>query len=237
MINQSYKNIEYIIIDGKSSDKTLEIINKYSNSIAKIISEKDTGIADAMNKGIENAHGSLIGIINADDWFEIDAIEHIVNASFNHKNCILHGSLRVYDSEKSFYISKAPEHPNLKKGMEINHPTVFVPTQFYKKFGCFDTSYKIVFDWDLILRFYLEGVIFIPITNVLANFSIGGVSTTDSKKIIYEMHEIRKKNVLYKYFDYHFLINRIRLAFFGPYVIKISQFKRLLKYKIANINF
>jgi glycosyltransferase involved in cell wall biosynthesis len=237
VINQTYKNIEYIIIDGKSSDNTMKIIDQYSFFITKIISEKDGGIADAMNKGIENATGSLIGIINADDWFENNAIDLIVNASLNNKNCILHGSLRVYDSENSFYISKAPERPNLKKGMEINHPTVFVPSFIYKKFGNFDTRYKIVFDWELILRFYLKGIVFIPISNVIANFSIGGVSTTNSKKIIHEVHEIRRKNVLYKYVDYHFLRNKIRLFFFGSNIIKISQYKRLLKYKISNINF
>src|SRR5574344_2512884 len=81
VVNQTYKNIEYIFIDGASSDKTLDIIKKYMKeySFIKLISEKDNGIYDAMNKGISLSTGSIIGMINSDDYYELDAVESIVN--------------------------------------------------------------------------------------------------------------------------------------------------------------
>ena len=78
VLQQTYKNVEYIVIDGGSTDGTLQIIEKYRNDISILISEKDEGIYDAMNKGIELARGDYIGIINADDWYEKDAVEHVV---------------------------------------------------------------------------------------------------------------------------------------------------------------
>src|SRR6187402_2271204 len=81
VISQSYKNIEYIVIDGGSTDGTLDIINKYKSDISKLVSEKDKGIADAMNKGIGYAKGELIGLINADDWYEEGALEKVAAVS------------------------------------------------------------------------------------------------------------------------------------------------------------
>ena len=78
VLNQTYSNIEYIIIDGASTDGTLEVIKKYQDDISIIVSEPDKGIYDAMNKGIERANGELIGIINADDWYEANAVERSI---------------------------------------------------------------------------------------------------------------------------------------------------------------
>jgi glycosyltransferase involved in cell wall biosynthesis len=237
VINQSYKNIEYIIIDGGSTDGTLTIINNYRSYISTIVSEKDNGIADAMNKGIALATGNLIGLINADDWFEPDAINKVARVNSQYPDSIIHGSMRVYFNSSTFYLETAVAKPNLKKGMELNHPTVFVPAVLYKEYGLFDTNYRIVFDWELMLRFKISGVNFIKIDDVISNFSVGGVSTTQSKELIEEMHLIRKKNRLYKLLDRYYIINKIRSIFFGANVIKISQKLRLIKYKLRNINF
>ncbi len=79
VLGQTYKNIEYIIIDGDSTDGTQEIVEKYGESIACFVSEKDNGLYDAMNKGISYATGDIIGIINSDDYYAVDAVEHVVN--------------------------------------------------------------------------------------------------------------------------------------------------------------
>ncbi len=235
VICQIYKNIEYIIIDGGSTDGTLEIINKNKIHFAKIVSEKDNGIADAMNKGIAISNGSIIGILNADDWFEIDAVEKIVKAAKNNLGTIIHGNMKVYLNTNSYYIEKAPVFPNLKKGMELNHTTVFIPKFLYEKYGIFDIKYQIVFDWELMLRFHLEGIKFVKVDGVLANFSSGGVSTYRPKCVVEEMHQVRKTYKVYDIIDKYYIINKLRLFIFGKAVIKISQGIRLIKYKLTRI--
>ncbi len=101
VINQTYPNIEYIIIDGKSTDRTLEIIDKYKGKISILVSESDEGIYDAMNKGLKLATGELIGIINSDDWYESDAVETIVNSFLADRNVqVIYGNMDVYDQDK-----------------------------------------------------------------------------------------------------------------------------------------
>ena len=134
VIAQSYENIEYIIVDGKSTDATLDVIGKYKQYVSKLISEKDRGIADAMNKGIKLATGKLIGIINADDWFEKDTVEKVFQSSIKSPESVIHGDMHVHLNNSTFYLAKAPHVLNLKKGMELNHPTVFVPNQLYEKY-------------------------------------------------------------------------------------------------------
>src|SRR5690349_11081866 len=84
VLSQTYSNIEYIIIDGGSVDNSISIIKKYNNRLAYWISEKDSGISDAFNKGIAKARGEIIGLINADDWYETDAVEKVVALIGNH---------------------------------------------------------------------------------------------------------------------------------------------------------
>ncbi len=105
VINQHYSDLEYIIIDGGSKDKTVEIINKYRNELSYFISEPDQGISDAFNKGIRVATGDIIGIINSDDWYE-NGIFKLVNEMFlqNKEIDVLVGALRYWDDKKKqFY--------------------------------------------------------------------------------------------------------------------------------------
>jgi len=233
VIGQSYKNIEYIVIDGGSTDGTLAIIDRYKASIATLVTEKDKGIADAMNKGIALANGQLIGLINADDWFETDAVQKVAAFSANYPGAIIHGDMRVYSDSVTYYLQKAPAIPNLNKGMELNHPSVFVPRAIYQKHGTFNTQYRIVFDWELMLRFKLTGINFKQINEVLSNFSVGGVSTQRAKELVSEMHQIRNKYKVYRLIDKYYVINKFRLLIFGSSVIKISQKIRLMKHRLG----
>jgi glycosyltransferase involved in cell wall biosynthesis len=177
VINQSYQNIEYIIVDGASTDGTLDVIRKYEDKIDYWISEEDNGIYEAMNKGIDLASGELIGLINSDDWYEADCCEIISQYYSIHKNTILYGLVRNVVKSGIFEIySCSPEY--IYKKMPP-HPTVFIPKKIYEKYGCFDISYKYCADYDLLLRLKKANVSFYMIEKVLASFKFGtGISSS-----------------------------------------------------------
>jgi glycosyltransferase involved in cell wall biosynthesis len=192
VLGQSYKNLEYILIDGGSTDGTLDIIRKYEDRIAYWISEKDNGLYDAMNKGISKASGEIIGILNSDDWYEPEAVEIIVDHFRNHPSGgVYYGLLRVWENEHVQSIQGNTDF--LLSKYNISHPTCFVRSDVYKQFGVFDTRYRIDGDYELMLRYRKNKVPFVFIERVLANFRIGGISITQDKKRIFEKLEIQKK--------------------------------------------
>jgi len=175
VLSQTYPNKEYIIIDGGSTDGTLDIILRYEDRIDHWISEPDHGIFDAMNKGIQIAKGDLIGIINADDWYENGIFSCIAECYKNStKQVLIHGLLRNYQDEQ-FYSIKGNSTRVLRYDM-IQHPTCFIPKELYQTFGYYDTHYKYCADYDLVLRYLNKGVKFKFLEKVIANFRIGGAS-------------------------------------------------------------
>ena len=173
VLNQTYSNIEYIVIDGGSSDATLDIINKYTDKIDYWVSEPDSGIYDAMNKGISLATGQLIGIINSDDWYELDAVEEIVRA-YKDGSTIIYGFMRHIVEEKPIEVYAA--YPVSIPCKMIPHSTCFVPKFIYDQYGTFDLSYRSCADYHFILRLYKEGISFSILEKILANFRFGGFS-------------------------------------------------------------
>lgn len=178
VINQTYKNIEYIIIDGQSKDSTLEIINGMENEIKKntekfiLISEKDEGLWHAMDKGISKATGDIIGIINSDDWYESRAIEKVANMYKKEKFDMFYSDLKIINGNKSF-IKKA-KIKKILSSRHWNHPTTFVKRDFYQNFKynermCPDLEVL------LLMRKYNKKVVIL--NEVLANFRYGGIST------------------------------------------------------------
>lgn len=180
VLGQTYPNIEYIVVDGFSSDGTVDIIKEYEplfQGRMRWISEKDEGIYDAMNKGIKMATGELIGIINSDDYYEENAVEIMANAMTDEKYQILYGAMRVLreGEEDSISISS---HKFLQYRM-IHHPACFVTKQVYDDFGCYDTTYLSVADYDFMLRMNKQKKIhFEPIYSLIANFTLGGMCST-----------------------------------------------------------
>lgn len=180
VLSQSYQNYEYIIIDGGSSDGTLNVIDRYKEKFGDkltIVSEKDDGIYDAMNKGIKLAKGELIGIINSDDFYELDALENVAKEYQNEKYAVFYGMLRVLSAEKEqsvlFY-----NHEFLKQQM-INHPSCFVTKAVYDDFGAYSLEYKSAADYDFMLRMSQKSeVVFKPIYKIISNFSSGGMSSS-----------------------------------------------------------
>jgi glycosyltransferase involved in cell wall biosynthesis len=198
IVNQTYTNIEYIIIDGKSTDKTTSIIEQYSDIVSTWLSEPDNGIYDAMNKGIILSHGELIGILNAGDFYQPDAIEKIVNAYLNNfptDTGIFHGNINYYWENGIFFKEKKanPDISVLYKKNNIFHPTFFVTKSTYEKNGLFDLHYKIAADMDFAMRNYTKGIQFIYLDNVITNFRMGGISTKQNRQSLQERFEIIRK--------------------------------------------
>jgi glycosyltransferase involved in cell wall biosynthesis len=199
VINQSYPNIEYIIIDGASSDGTIDIIKKYQNRISKWISEPDKGVYDAMNKGIGLSSGELIGIINSDDHYAPEIFNNIVDLYLkNHCKCIA-GNLDLINNEGETinnikYCKKYVKR--IMKGGPASHPTIFVPREIYQIVGLFDTNYRIAadFEWQIrgIVKYKVE---YAFIDDTVAYMKIGGISSGLSNRysVIKEIFQIRFK--------------------------------------------
>lgn len=185
VLQQTYQNIEYIIIDGGSKDKTLDILKQYEpafNGRMKITSEPDEGIYDAMNKGIRKASGELIGILNSDDFYEPDAVENMVQAYRENKTdyMILYGFQRNLKHSRSHdeEISVVLFHHDYLKQQMITHPTCFVTPKLYEKYGVFNTTYQSSADYEFMLRVQAAGgVTFCPVYKIITNFRMGGMSS------------------------------------------------------------
>lgn len=224
VLEQTYPDIEYIIVDGKSKDNTMEIVNKYSSKFIgrmKIVSEPDKGIYDAMNKGINLATGEIIGIINSDDWYECDAVEKIVKAykKENGKYQVIYGALKSWEEDKlrTIYWNSIEF---IGKSM-IAHPATFVTKATYEKFGAFSMEYKICSDYDLMLRLAGKKEIkFIALMEVLANFAAGGASagigcSIETNEIKYKYGNISKK--LYKKIKMRLKLSKLKQRVLGTY--------------------
>jgi glycosyltransferase involved in cell wall biosynthesis len=175
---QNQSELEYIIIDGGSTDGSIEIVKRYSDKINIFISEKDRGVYDAMNKGLSLATGDVVGIINGDDWYNegtFKIVEDIFNSNRSNVD-ILYSPIDNYLDNK--YINTfSPgnlEHLTLK--FVLNHPSCFVRKSVYKQVGLFNTSYLIAADYDLIFRAYISGASFHYVDIALASYSLNGMT-------------------------------------------------------------
>lgn len=181
VLNQTYSNIEYIIIDGGSTDGTINIIKKYEKQIAYWVSEPDKGISDAFNKGVRNASGDVIGIINSDDFYKKDTIMLVVE-SFNNDDQVgfVFGDMIFLDDKgKEIFEQKGTEDylKSIHYTMpSIAHPTVFVKRIVYEKFGHFVMHLRTAMDYEFLLRITKNGVNGKYIPNVMAYMRLEGES-------------------------------------------------------------
>jgi len=209
VIQQPYLNKEYIIIDGGSTDGTVALIKKYESYLSYWISEADNGIYDAMNKGIGIAKGELIGIINADDWYEENIFSQIAQQyRVTGSDHVIYGMLRVFQGNE-FY-SMVGNSIRILQEDTIMHPTCFIPLKFYNLFGNYNSSYKYSADYDLILRYVNDGVKFSFIEKPIANFRRGGISSLpDAEK---EKYKVRVRHHLISKTEYAVRIILIQLG-------------------------
>jgi len=188
---QDYPNIEYVVVDGDSADSTVDLIKKCS-AVTKWISEPDNGISDAFNKGIALSSCEWIGIINADDWYEVDAVKSALMHANNAD--IIHGPVRYWKNETPIGVYY-PNQARLCWEMSINHPSVFVRRSVYEALGGFDPSYRYAMDYEFLLRALAAGYRFCAVSDViLANMSTGGVSDLCWRKSILEVMRAKDKH-------------------------------------------
>jgi len=186
VVSQSYPNIEYIIIDGASKDGTLEIVNRYKDRIAKVISEKDKGIYDAMNKGVENATGDIIGILNSDDIYaNNEVVANIVNQIG--ENDSIYADLVYVDRENTDKVTrywKSGKYKDgiFKRGWMPPHPTFFIKKSCYDQFGTYNLELKSAADYELMLRMLHKHKITVSyLPEVITKMRVGGQSNVTVK--------------------------------------------------------
>jgi glycosyltransferase involved in cell wall biosynthesis len=197
VINQTYTNIEYIIIDGGSSDNTVDIIKKYDNYISYWISEKDNGIYNAMNKGIKIANGEIIAILNSDDYYKSYAVENSVNNIINYNVDFSYANINIIDPKTNkSHLKKAVFKTNIIKQkiyqeMVYPHITLFIKKSVYKEIGLFDETFRIAGDHEFILRMYVNKYKGKYLNKVIANAMDDGISS--DTKSNYESKLIAQK--------------------------------------------
>lgn len=223
---QTYPDIEYIIIDGGSTDDTLSILNNYNEIINILVSEPDDGLYDAMNKGINLATGDIIGLINSDDLFcDPDAIKKVAKVFKNDKNLeSVYADLFYVNQKDVNKISRrwvTGVQRKFKYGWHPAHPTFYIKKTIYDKFGLFDLSFRLAADFEIMLRFldkYKISTYYLK--EPLVKMRLGGETNKSLKNIYYQniecLRAFKKNEIKVVKFLYPFL--RI--------VPKLFQFKK-----------
>lgn len=197
VVQQTYENIEVIVIDGKSSDSTLEIIKSFTNRIDKFISEPDKGIYDALNKGISLASGDYIGFLHSDDAFTSkDSIKKLAETVINLGECdAVYGNLHYVSRSRKGkvvrrWVSSSFKPFMLNYGWMPPHPSLYLNRRVYEKYGGFDAFFKIAADYESILRFFSKpsfNALFVP--EVIVDMKLGGASNGGLKAIFNKSKE------------------------------------------------
>ncbi|MFM9945069.1 MAG: glycosyltransferase family 2 protein [Bacteroidia bacterium] len=182
-LQQDYPEIEYIVIDGLSSDGTVSVLEKYRDRITKLLSEKDHGMYDALNKGIQIATGEIVGILNADDVFAKPDILSKVAAAFKNDSKLdaLFGDIAFISSagKQVRYYSSAKWNPNrFAWGYMPAHPTFYCKTKYFKEIGGYHLNFEIAADYELLIRFLkINNLRFTYLPVLMVNMNKGGKST------------------------------------------------------------
>jgi glycosyltransferase len=221
VLNQTYKNIQHIIIDGNSSDQSVQICKKFAH-VSKIISEEDSGVYNAFNKGLEIANGDVVGFLNSDDTFyNNNSLQTIVDG-FKKGIDAVHGNLKFYNHKNKVvrnWISKPFEKGAFKKGWMPAHPTFYSRKNIYNKYGNYNELFKIAGDFELMLRFIeTKNVKTMFIDKNLVKMKAGGISNSGF---------ISKIKILKEEF-FAFDLNKISLNKFSYLINKAVKIKEFL---------
>jgi glycosyltransferase len=226
VVSQTYPNLEYIIIDGKSTDNTLDVLNKYKAGISQVVSEKDEGLYDAINKGIELATGSILNILNSDDLYQDD---HVIT---NMVECIEKDQLDgcyadlVYVAQNdTSKVVRTWKSGHYKEGMFFKgwmppHPTFFVKKEIYNQLGLFDLQFNSAADYELMLRFIHKNKIALGyLPRVTVRMRMGGLSNASLKNRLKANNEDKKA----------WKINEIKPKFYTLFFKPLSKIGQFLK--------
>lgn len=219
VLDQKYRPLQYIVVDGLSNDDTVCLIRKYkpifeSEGIEFLfVSEKDRGISDAFNKGINLADGDLIGIINSDDRI-CEHTSEILQKVYDLSVDVYYGKCIVFNDvhDRQYIVEPKSDLNILYKGMSLYHPAVFVKKEAYIRHGVYDIKLRYCMDRELLLRFFNAGAKFLYVNKELAYYREGGVNQVNYKKTLKEEADISAKYGMnhvsaellrhYKYFRY-----------------------------------
>ena len=198
VLEQNYPAINYIIIDGGSTDDTVDIIRRYSAKIDHWISERDQGISHAFNKGLELAAGELITFVNADDWLSSDQISNAVEALNTHRDAsFVYGDLICYRDGRPLYrnIGRSEYRSTIHRRIDyLNHPTLVAKKFLFREVGGFDLTYKRAMDFEWLQRVDKFGYFGVYSDRIVGNFSLGGVSHTE---LFQALSEVRQASILH----------------------------------------
>lgn len=233
VVNQTYDNLEYIIVDGASTDRTMEIVNKYKDYIDIIISEPDNGIYDAFNKGIKAATGDYINFMNADDYFSNNNVIKEVTASIDKDIKMIYGKVRAIDESSGewHYRGHQLQLNDLKLGDMFPHQGAFVSRDLFLEYNFFDTKYKMLADVDFSIKCFKKHEQSTKFLNtIIADFRLGGMSS--NHKYLNVFHE-ENKAIHLEHFNF---VPQYTVNYFNNLNLITSDqyYKQWLKLKILN---
>ena len=203
VLGQTYAPYEYVIVDGKSKDNTVAVAQEYTERFQKkgikytIISEKDKGIYDAMNKGIAFAQGEIVGMINSDDWYEACALEVVAKTYQEEKFDMMYADLNLVKENGSVIVKTARMRKYITS-RDWNHPTTFIRKSIYNLMQ-YDNS-NLYADFDMMIAIRKKGYKVVAVNKVLANFATGGVS--NEKKFSSVISRIKDRYAVYRKNEY-----------------------------------
>ena len=229
VLSQDYKDVEYIVVDGRSTDGTIDVINRYKDKISRFVSEPDKGMYDAMNKGIRMATGDVVGILNADDFLcSNDVVSKIVTAFSEDKSleATIADIVFIKESDHNkvirYYSARNWRPTKLVWGFMPPHPSFFCKKDVYERYGYYQTDYKIAADYELLIRFLLaKRIRYKYLSMITTKMRMGGKSTRNLNSNFIINNEIKRgcrENSVYtnylmiysKYFfkPFEFLFNK-----------------------------
>ena len=224
VLNQTYSDIEYLVIDGQSTDETLQIVRKYENEIATILSEKDKGMYDAINKGIQLCTGDVVGVLNADDFYiDNKVIEEVVSKMRNENADSLYSDLYYVATEDTNkvirnWVSGKYNRQKFLYGWMPPHPTFFVKTSAYEKYGVFNLGLNSAADYELMLRFLFKNKLSTCyLSRPLVRMRVGGMSNVSLANRIKANKEDRKA----------WRMNGLRPR---PYTMLLKPLRKIIQY-------
>ena len=236
VLGQDYPLLDYVIIDGGSTDGTVDILSRYKHRFGYFCSEPDNGISDAFNKGIKNAKGDIICIINSDDILLPGALNAVVEY-YEEGVDIYRGNVIIRNKETGFAGRDIPsmKFPLMPFFVNVDHQGTFVTAQAHKKWGYYDTKFKYMMDHDFLARCYQGGAKFKYMPVDVAEFRLGGVSVASIRQKKYDLEHIVLNNgggrmlakFCYSYFYMFDLVKRCVIRLFGLNFLKRLHYRRV----------
>lgn len=220
VVNQSFQDFEWIVVDGGSTDGTLDILNQYKDRINVFISEKDSGVYNAMNKGIAASNGEYLQFLNGGDYFNNENVLKNIIGELDGTD-LVYGDLKILSDEPFIkkYPDKLPQNYFIYESLP--HPATFIKKDLFDKFGKYKEDYKIVSDWEKWIIFIKENnCSYKHISEIIADYGLDGISA-----VLDDTHKRERAEVIKKYYDVDINQDAIKkyAKIFGFPLIKIKK--------------